>query len=87
MFFIGFPILYYPHSTTRHHKYLIYQTICQAKLVKFIIKLYTDDNNLWLKHTTHQKAEPLRAASFSKLDNTASNSIFNTKYSEFSTKW
>ena len=65
----------------------MYQSICQAKPVKFIVKLYTDNNNLRLKHITHQKAEPLKAASFSKLDNTASNSFFNTKYSEFSTKW
>ena len=34
------------------------------------------------------KAESLRSASLSKLDNTEnSNSIFNTKYAEFSTKW
>ena len=39
-------------------------------------------------HTNHQKAEPLRAASLSKLENTVnSHSIFNTKYTEFSAKW
>ena len=27
-----------PHSVTRHHKYWIYQTICLAKSIKFIIR-------------------------------------------------
>ena len=36
-----------PQASTRHHKYWIYQTICQAKPIKFIIKLCTDDYNLW----------------------------------------
>ena len=45
-------------------------------------------NALWVKHASHQKAESLRAPSLSKLDNMVnSNSIFNTKYAEFSTKW
>ena len=36
----------------------------------------------------HQKAESLRAASLSKLDNMVNNnSNFNTKRAEFSTKW
>ena len=62
--------------------------MCQAKLLKFIIKLYKDNNTLWVKHATHQKAESLRAASLSKLDKMFnSNSIFNTKYTELSTKW
>ena len=56
--------------------------------MKVIIKLYTDHNSLWTKHTTHQKAGPLRATSLSKLDNMVNNnSIFNTKYAKFSTKW
>ena len=76
------------HWTRSHHKYWIYQTICKVKPVKFTIKLYTYHNTLWIKHVTHQKAEPLRAASLSKLDNMVSNdSIFNAKYAEFSTKW
>ena len=50
-----------PHSTTHCHKYLIYQTICEAKPVKFIIKLYTDHDSLCLKHATYQKAQSLRA--------------------------
>ena len=33
----------------------------------FIIKLCTDHNTLCVKHTTHQNAESLRAASISKL--------------------
>ena len=87
MFFIDFPILCYPHSTTRHHKYLVYQTICQSKTKRFSIKLYADHNTLWVKHATHQKAESLRGASLWKLDNAVSkNSIFNTKYAEFSAK-
>ena len=36
-----------PQASTRHHKYWIYQTICQAKPIKFIIKLCTDHYNLW----------------------------------------
>ena len=43
---------------------------------------------LIVKHTTHQKAESLRAASPSNLDNMVSNtSNFNAKYAIFSTKW
>ena len=53
----------------------------------FIIKLCADHNTLCVKHTTHQKAQSSRATSISKLDNTVNNnSIFNTKYAEFSTK-
>ena len=78
MFFIAFPI-FLPHWTTHHNRDWIYQTICQAKPIKFIIKLYADFNTL---------AESLRGASLSKLDNRVNkNSIFNTKYAEFSTKW
>ena len=66
MFFTGFPILSYPHSTTHHHNYRICQTIWQAKLIKFIIKLYSDNNTLWVKHATQLKAESLRIASLSR---------------------
>ena len=77
-----------PHLTTRHHKCWIYQTICQAKPIKFIIKLYKDHNTLGVKHTTHQKAESLRPGSLSKLENTVNkSSIFKTNYADFSTKW
>ena len=44
-----------PHWTTNYYRYWIYQTICKAKLMKVIIKLYTCHNSLWTKHTTHQK--------------------------------
>ena len=82
------PYFVLPYLTTHHDKYWLYQTMRQAKQIKFMIKLYTDDNNLWIKHVTHQKAEPLRAASLSKLESKVNNhSIFNTKYSKFSTKW
>ena len=45
------------HSTTCHHKHYMYQTIFQTKPIKFIVMLYPDHHNLWVKHTTHQKAE------------------------------
>ena len=51
-----------PHSTKRHHKYWLYQTIWQLKPIKFIIKLFTDHHTLWVKHATHQKTESPRAA-------------------------
>ena len=76
------------HSTTSHHKYRIYQTRYKAKPIKFVIKLYTDRDTLWVKHATYQKAESLRPASPSYLDNMFNNSSkFNAKYAEFSTKW
>ena len=82
MFFIGFPILsnsIWPNVIT-----VIGETNPYAKNIKLFIKLYTDLNTLWVKHATDQKAEPLRAASFSKLDNTVNNnSVSNTKYAEF----
>ena len=60
----------------------------QLKLIKFIIKLYANQNSLLVEHATYQKVESLRAASVSKLDNTANNNyIFNTKCLEFCTKW
>ena len=40
-----FPYFFLPHSTTRHN-YWIYQTICQTKPIKFIIKLYTNTRYL-----------------------------------------
>ena len=80
-----FPYFALPYSTTRHHKYWINQNICQVKPTKFIIKLYTGLNTLWVKNSTHHKAESLRASSLSKLDNTFNDSS-NTKYSEFSIK-
>ena len=56
--------------------------------MKFIIKQYTNNNTLWIKQATHQKVVSLRAASLSKLGNTVNNnSICNTKYFEFLTKW
>ena len=55
-----------PHSTTHHLKYWICQAMWQAKPIKFIIKLYPNNNTLWVKHATHLKAESLRTASISK---------------------
>ena len=82
-----FPCFLLPHSTTCHN-YWKYQTICQAKPIKFMIKLSTDHNTFLVKHATYQKVESLRATSLSKLENMVnSNSIFNTNCPEFSTKW
>ena len=83
-----FPYLVLRHSTMHYYRYWIYQTICQCKPIEFNIKLYKDHNTVWVKQATSQKAKSLRAVSLSILDNTFnSNSIFNTKYAEFSTKW
>ena len=82
-----FLIFFIPHLTTRHN-YWKYQTTCQAKLIKFIIRLYTSHNVLLVKQTTYQKAETLRTVFLSELGNMIhNNSIFNTKCPEFSTKW
>ena len=44
-------------------------------------------NILWVKLATHRKAEPLTAASLSKLDNMVNKkSISSIKYAEFSKK-
>ena len=76
-----------PHLTIRH-SYWKYQTTCQAKPIKFIIRLYTSRNALLVKQTTYQKAETLRTVFLSELGNMIhNNSIFNTKCPEFSTKW
>ena len=58
-----YPYFVLHHSTTSYHKSLIYQTRCKGKLFKFISKLYTDHNSLWVKQAIHQKAEFLKAAS------------------------
>ena len=87
MFLIGFPIFLLPHSTT-YRNYWIYQTIYQANSVKFIIKLYADQNTLLVKRATYQKPESLRVASLSKMNSPVSNSfIFSTKCPEFFIKW
>ena len=52
----------------------------QNSVTIFAIKLHKYHNVSWVKHATYQKAEPLRAASLSKLGNRVnSNSILNTK--------
>ena len=48
------------------HKYWIYQNIWQTKSIKFIIKLYADNNTKWVKHATHLKDGALRTAFLSK---------------------
>ena len=64
--FHWFSYVVLPNSITHHHKYWICQIIWQAKPIKFIIKLYADNNTLWVTHDTHLKAESLRTASFLK---------------------
>ena len=49
-----------------YHKYWIYQNIWQTKSIKFIIKLYADNNTKWVKHATHLKDGALRTAFLSK---------------------
>ena len=51
----------------------MYQTWCQAKPIKFIIKLYINHNTFLAKH--HQIVESLRATSLSKLDITFNNML------------
>ena len=80
--YFSYPI--WSHATSTGYA----KPICQAKPLKFIIKIYADHNNLWVKHTTHQKAESLRAGALSKWANMVnSNSIFNIKCAELPTKW
>ena len=82
-----FPYFVLPH-TNLCHNYQIYQTICQAKPIKFISKLYTNHNTLLVKHATYQKAECLKTASLSKLDNIVNNNpAFNAECAEQSSKW
>ena len=76
-----------PYSNT-HHNYWIYQTICQARPIKFFIELYAKHSPLLVKHANYKKGESLRDPSLSNLDNIKNNkSIFNTKCAEFSEKW
>ena len=49
-----FSYLILRHSTMRHHRCWIYQTICQSKPIEFNIKLYKCHNILWVKLATHQ---------------------------------
>ena len=51
------PYFVLPHLTTSHHKYWKYQITCKAKSTKFIYKLYTVHDTLWIQRATHQKAE------------------------------
>ena len=57
--FHRFPYFFLPHWTIRHN-YWIYQTICQAKQIKYTIKLYTNHNTLLVKHATYRKVQSLR---------------------------
>ena len=80
------PYLVLPYST-KHYNQWLYKSIFQDRPSKSIITLYKNHITLGQRHI-HQKAESIRAASLSKLDNIVNNnSIFNTKCCEFSTKW
>ena len=88
MFFIGFSILSYPTQprATKSIGYTKpYTKPSQSKTLSSsiqIIILY-ESNTVPIK-----KAEFLRVASLSKLENTVNNKcIFNTKYAESSAKW
>ena len=88
MFFIGFSILSYPirPRATKSIGYTKpYTKPSQSKTLSSsiqIIILY-ESNTVPIK-----KAEFLRVASLSKLENTVNNKcIFNTKYAESSAKW
>ena len=50
-----FPYFVPPNLTTRHHKYQIYQSICQVKPIKFIFKLYSGHSTFQVKEASHQK--------------------------------
>ena len=56
MFSIGFPIFF---PTPFDHTYWIYQTICQIKPIRFIIKAHRNHNTLLIQHTTYPKQESL----------------------------
>ena len=58
-------------NLTTRHKYWICQSVCQAKPLKFLIRLYTDHKNLWVKPI--KELILIRASSLSKLDNTINN--------------
>ena len=80
IFFIGFSILSYPIRT---YATIIRYTKPYAKPIKFISKLYTNHNTLFVKHATYQKAECLKAAFLSKLDNMVNNNpAFNAECAE-----
>ena len=85
MFFIDFSTLSYP----MRHATLIGCSKPNANPSQSnLLPNYIQINTLTVKHAKYQKYEPLRASCLSKLDNTVnSNSIFNTKCAEFSTKW
>ena len=88
MFVIGFPIFSYPirpHTTTTIGCSKPYTKPSQSYLLSRCIQIIMTyrSNTVPIK-----KAGSLRATSLSQLDNTVNNnSIVNTKYAEFSTKW
>ena len=74
------------YSTTRR-KYWIYRSIFQAKLIKSIFMCIQIIKPYIYQTHIYQSVESLRTSSISKLDNMLkSNSVFNTKWAEFSSK-
>ena len=61
-----------PHSATRHHKYWIYQTICQAKPIKFIIKTIYRSQYFMGQTRCPSKSLVIKSRFLSKLDKTFS---------------
>ena len=92
MFFIGFSIYFYPirrHATKSIGYTKPYTKPSQSSYIQIILSSYIQIIILYQSNTVPiKKAELLRAASLSKLENTVNNKcIFNTKYAESSAKW
>ena len=80
-----FPYFVLANLTIRH-KYWIYQTVCQAKALKFIIKLYADHQKLWhvrrwgsLCTHTRKKKIMVKHATHRKLDSYKSRFSFKIR--------
>ena len=81
-----FPYFVPSNLTTHQHKYQLYQSICHVKQI--YVQAILRSQYLLGKTRQPSKRQSLRSTSLSKLDNTVnSNSIFNTTYVEFSSKW
>ena len=87
MLFFGFPISSYliqPYAASTGCTESYVKTTLSNLLLCYIQIIKPYMGQIYI----HQIPETLRPASLSKLDNMVnSDSIFNTKYAEFSTKW
>ena len=66
-------LFFLPHSATRHHKHWIYQTIYQAKSIKFINKALYRSKYYMGQTCCPSKSWVIKNRSLSKLDNTFNN--------------